>query len=542
MIPLVALLYGAARTDSPGAPGASFTLQNFVQAVSPNYLRALGVTVYLGVITALSSVVVGAILAWIVARTDAPGRGLLESLIIVPTFLPPLVGATGWLVLGAPRAGLINSFIGRQLLGLQRPLINTATFTGVVWVMALFFVPVAYLYILAALRQTDATQEEAARIAGARTWQVLWGITVPSVWPALLTAFTLVWVFASEMFSIPGVLVGPSGLQPLAYKIFLAGRTSPPNHPLAAAAGVLLVLITLLMLFLYRRVTAIEGRYVTMAGKASRPRPIRLGGFRWVAVAFAWFYVLVAVVLPYIALGIGSLQSFFGAKITWQALTLNNWRRLLEAADLISAFRNSLLLGIGAGTVVVIIGAIAAYALARRRLGKGWGWFDYILSLSLGIPGIAFGIGMVWAYIRTPLYGTPVILLVAYVARYIPNGMRAANTGLLQISKDLEEGAAVAGASPARILRDITAPLLKPALFSAWTLTVIIVLRELSMSSVLYTPKARVLAVLAWDYLESGNYGFACVVGLLQTALVLVIITAARILFKVRLSGGDALD
>ncbi|MDB4896747.1 MAG: iron transporter permease, partial [Firmicutes bacterium] len=483
---------------------------------------------------AVLSTALGTVLAWITARTDTPGKPVLENLFIVPTFLSPLIGATGWLMLGARNSGLINVYF-RKWLGTTSYLINISSFGGMVWVMILFFTPVAYLYIVAALRSVDATIEEAARISGARFRQVLFGITLPAVTPAVLTGAIMVWVLAAEMFSVPGLLVGPTGIQPLAYKIYLAGRTYPPNHPLAAAAGIVLVLIAVLMLFAYRQITKIEGRYVTMGNKGAKPRVTRLGSWRWATFAFAWLYLTVAVILPYIAMTIGSFQGYLGAPLTAKSFTLSRWKYVL-GADVAAALKNSIIVGILSGAVVVAMGAILAYILVRRKVKRS-GVLDYVLSASIGIPGIAFGIGMIWAYVRTPMYGTVLILFLAFVTRYLPNGLRAASTGLLQISKDLEEGAALAGASAGRVLWDITVPMLKPVLFAAWALTTITVLRELSVSAILYTPQSRVISVLAWDYLETGQYGYACAVGLIQTALVIAILALARILFKIRLTG-----
>jgi iron(III) transport system permease protein len=156
-------------------------------------------------------------------------------------------------------------------------------------------------------------------------------------------------------------------------------------------------------------------------------------------------------------------------------------------------------------------------------------------TLPIAVPGLVYGIGLLWIYLRTPLYGTIWVLLLAYVAKFLPYGIMISRTGLLQLHKDLEEGARMVGASRVKIMQKVTFPLLKPVMIGLVIFVMLMSIKELSASILLYTQRSQVLSVLTWHYMENGDYQLAAAIGMLQSVIMLLLVILARAVFSVRL-------
>ena len=527
-LPLGAILYGAFQTGTPydAAPGG-FTFDNVLTVVrDPSLQRSLGFTFVISALVAFFSVLFGGVLAWLVARTNLPTKQLLENLVTLTNYVPPFVGAVAWIALAAPASGFLN-IAWRWLTGSREPLLSIFSFWGIVWTMTLFYIPYGFLYCVGSFRSIDPSLEEAAAVHGGRQWTILRTVTFPLARPALTSAFILIFVLSAEMFSIPGLLGGPVQIHTLPYRILLAVQVYPPRWPVAMACSLILLVTACFGLYLYRRSVREEHRYVTVTGKGYRPRQVDLGRWRWLGAAFGWTYVVLGIVLPFGAILLGSFLPFFTPVLRADMLTLANWHAVWREGLTWVALRNTTVLSVLAPTAVVLLAALLSYLIVRGKI-SGRGALDYVLTLPVAIPGIVFGIGMIWVYVKTPIYGTLAIILLAFITKFLPQGMRNMSVGLLQIHPELEESSRVHGVDQLRTLWRITLPLLQPTILATWILVFVSAVRELSASVMLYTAKSTTFSVLIWDYLAGGTYQQASVLSVMQVGVVVLLVVVAR--------------
>ncbi len=533
VVPVGFMFLGAFMSGALVDPEAHLTWEK-VAAVYTTlpYLRTLASTLVIAGFVAVAAAVSGVILAWLISRTDLPAKATMETCIIAPLFLSPFVGAIAWLVLGSPKAGLLN--VIAATLGASGPVINVATPAGIVLIMALYYVPYAYLTVAAALRNMDPALEEAAYLNGSGVFGTLLRVTLPAVRPSLISAFFFVFVLAAGTFAIPAVLDRSSQVRFLAVDVFQASATYPIDYGTSAAIGTLLFWISLVGVAAYRFAAMAARRFVTVTARGFRIRPVRLRAWRLPAVGLIAAYLALAIVLPYLAL----LYSAFarpGSSILAPELTLATARAVSTSREVAGATWNTLLVGIITPTLCVLLGLVVAYAVRRMRV-RGAGALDFITMFSIAVPGIVFGTGVFWTYVLTPVYGTVWVLVLAFLAAYLPFAYRISDTALLQIDRALEEASALCGASHLRTLSRITLRLARPALLSAWIMVFIFAVREISAAVLLTSSDNIVLSVLSYNYLDYGDVPKAAVVGLLQTALLAVGVIAGRAIFRVKLS------
>lgn len=535
LVPIVLMFVGAVRTGTFVDPRATFSLRS-VTAVYTTwpFIRTLGITVGASLLVSLAACILGIALAWLLARTDLPAKGALENAVIAPLYLSPFVGALAWLILASPNAGLLN-VLARDLFGATGPVVNVMTATGVILVMALYNVPYAYMTVSSALKGMDPSMEEASYLNGAGTFRTAVRITFPVVRPAIVSAFFFVFVLTCGTFSIPAALGGTQSMPFLAVDIYRAVATFPLDYARAAAIGTLLFWISLVGVAFYRFASRVASRFVTVTARGTRMRMVKLRGWRVLAFALVAVYVLLSIVLPYLALFYVAFTKFTSSTILDAAFTLDNVRAVAGSVAVRQSVVNTLLIGAIAPTLCVALGVAIAYAIRRLRV-RGSGFLDYVAMFPIAVPGIVFGTGIFWTYLMTPAYGTIWILVIAFVASYIPFAYRMIDTSIIQIDKSLEEASAVCGASHWRTAGQITFKLIRPGILSAWILVFIFSIREISAAILLASPSNKVLSVMSWDYLEFGNVQNAAIVGILQTLILILGILVGRYVLRVRLS------
>lgn len=527
LLPLGYLLFAALQTGSPGAPDTQWTLSNVQAVVSrPAYRRVLVNTLQLGAIVTLIATTLGIVLAWFVARTDLPSKKFLEVLIPLPLFMSPFAGGVAWVFLGSENAGLLNVAY-RAVFNTDQALFNIFTFPGLVWTMVLFMTPYAYLFTLGPLRNMDASLEEASRVQGASYWRTMFRITFPLALPGIASAFLMIFVLSSEMFSLPGLIGVPAGHYTLPYFIYQSTSFSPPNWPLAAAAGLILLLIMIVGVSLQRRATRASERFVTVGGKGAGVNTIDIGKWRWLGTGLAYTYVTLAIVLPLMALLIGASMRYFTPSLSLELFTLHHWERILTSDRFFSSLKNTLTVATLGPLIGIFIGFMLTYLWQRLRAPFGK-TTESVAMMPIAIPGIVLGVGMVWAYVGTPVYGTIGMLFIAYVARYLPHSLRIFQSTLVQLDPGLDEASRVSGAGIFRTLRHVTLPLLKQSTLSAWLLLFILMVRELNVAIMVYTRESMVLPVLLWSEIEGGQYGGAAIVAFVEASIVLVAFFVAR--------------
>lgn len=526
ILPLGFLLFASVLTAAPGAGAATFTAANWAELFSLVHATAIGNTLQIAVYVTSLSVLVGAILAWLVARTDTPFGDELGMLVVLPMLLSPLLTALAWTVLASPRAGLINVIFAR-LTGATWPLFNIFSIAGIVLVMVLHFAPFAYLIIVSALRGVDPGLEDASRLAGGGVFTTLRRITFPVVTPAIVSASLLIFVLASEQFSVPTLLGVPARIPTLQYEIYSSMVESPTRPNYAASAGSLLLVIAVVGLFMHNRAIRLSRRFVTVTGRSAAPKLVALGPWRFAAVSFAVLYLFLAVLAPYLALVLGSFMKFITPNITPQLFTLDNYKEALSRSDTTLGLQNTLLYAVVAATATVVFGGYLSYLIVRGT--SRWSRVvEFVALLPLSVPALSLALGFLWAYLTIPVgvYGTVWILLIAYVTRFTPQGIRNISASLIQIEPELEQSARVHGSSPLRALWRITTPLVRPALLAAWTLLFIQMTLEVSMTVMLYTSQTITAALNVWFANFGGfaslAYSMAVILATLSFAVILV--------------------
>ena len=535
LVPIGFMFAGAVLSGGFVDPGTHLTWDKLgsVYASRP-YLATIGSTLAISLLVGAIATTAGVLLAWLIARTDMPAKGFMETCVIAPLFLSPFVGSIAWLILGSPKAGLIN-VMAQSTFGLKGPLIDVATPTGIVAIMALYFVPYAYLTVASSLRNIDPAMEEASYLNGAGVLGTALRITLPVVRPALLSAFFFIFVLSAGTFAIPAVLDRGSHVSFLAVDVFQASATYPIDYGKSAAIGTLLFWISVIGITCYRIASRAARRFVTVTARGYRIRLVRLRSWRIAAVLVVLAYVLFAIVLPYLALIYSAFTKYTSASLLHAPWTISNAVAVASSPEVIGAIENTLLVGVIAPTLCVTLGVFVAYIVRRLKVA-GARYLDYLAMFPIAVPGIVFGTGIFWTYILTPAYGTIWVLVLAFIASYLPFAYRIGDTALLQIDRSLEEASYLCGASHLRTASAVTFRLMRPALLSAWIMVFIFSVREISAAILLTSSDNVVLSVLSWNYLDYGDVPKAAVVGLVQTVILGIGIVLARFVFRVRLA------
>jgi iron(III) transport system permease protein len=527
--PIVYLVAESFNTgDAETFPPESVGLDNYLNLIDD--WRIIGNTALVACLATVMAVVIGFLLAWTLTRTRIPGRAGLERLMQLPYYLTPLVGALAWAILASPRTGFLNQLW--HLVGGGGDLFNIYSPFGIAWVMALFEGTVAFVMIGAAMKSMDPSLEESSRVLGAGKWRTMLRITLPLVAPGVLGATLFVFAEMLGSFAAALVLGVPGRFFVITTAIWEATLSFPPDYGRAAAMGLALFAVMFLTLTLYRRIVR-RGNYATITGKAFRPRPLDIGPLAWVLFALCGFYVLVAVVLPLLALGLTSFQRFATVILSQSQLTLANYQTALAFGAVGRALANSLVLGVGVATIGVFIMAVLVWIIYRSRI-PGHSLIEYVVMFPQAVPRMVFGLGILWAWLNIPLplYGTLWLMALAYFTVLLPLGVRTLAGVVLQIDRSLEECARVCGASWFYQLRSVTLPLLRPGIIAAWLLLFIASVRELGVSIFLVGPNAKVIApaiVSAWI---SSSTELSAALALIQSAAVfialIVLLRAAR--------------
>jgi iron(III) transport system permease protein len=531
LYPTAFLIYGS-FTDSPlGVPG-QFTLQNYIRAYSDPSAYPLVLNSFVfGIGASGLSVLLASALAWVTIRTNAPFRRLFELTAIVPNILPPILISISWVMLLNPNNGLINVTLV-QLFGLEKGPFNIYSIPGLIFVEGLILTPLAFLIISAALKGMDPSLEESAKTLGSSELGVATRITFPLMRPAILAAGTLNFVRAVESFDTPAIIALPARIEVFTTKIWREALGSfPTNHNLAAAYGIGILLIALLFVYLYRRFTSQVESFSTVTGKAFQPHQIDLGRWRCLASFAALSLLILMVALPITVLVLISFLPYYHVPTweTWQNLTLKHFYTVLENERVYKAFGNSLFLALGGASVCMLLAALTSYLTVRTKIA-GRGILEGLVFIPWAFPGTALALGLLWAYVNFPIpvYATIWIIMIAYVTRFIPYGLRAVSSTIIQIHKELEEASIACGAGFFATFRRILIPLMRPGVIAGWIILVTIFMREFSASIFLYSPGSEPLGPLIYFFYLDGWYGPMAALGLIISLICVFLIAIAQ--------------
>lgn len=510
VLPPFFFILSASLTAETGARAGAFTLQHYASilgSLDDFYLLAWNSFVF-STGSAVGALAIGTLLAWLAERTNAPFKNVAYISAFIAFGIPGIVKVIGWILMLGPEAGLIN-VIAERLTGLS-PLFDIFSLAGMILVEAFVWTPVVFLLMATPFRSMDPSLEEAALTAGSTNWQVFRRVTFPLALPSVLAVLFLTFVRSLEAFEIPALIGLPAGVEVLTTKIYLQIRTGfIPRYGEASAYSVLLIALVGLVLFFYHRVTSQGHRFSTVTGKGFRPRRIELGAWRWVGGAVLLLLPLLQI-LPLAALTWASFLPFVQgpSREAWALLSLDNYRIAFNDGSIIWAVLNSLIVSVSSATAVVALTFVAAWVVVRTDLSKRW-ILDQLATLPLVFPGLVMGVAILQMYLTLPLpvYGTLWIIVLAFMVRYLPYGMRFGHAGLLSIHRELEESSAACGGNWGQTVRKILVPLMLPTLFASWIYVFLITIRELSVALLLYSPGSQVVSVVIWELWENGRIG-----------------------------------
>jgi iron(III) transport system permease protein len=435
---------------------------------------------------------------------------------------------------------LINRAL-MQFFGFESAPLNVYSMWGMIFVEGLITTPLAFLIVSASLHSMDPSLEESARVAGSSNLQIARRITFPIVRPALLAAATLNFVRAIESFETPAIIALPARIEVFTTKIYReAIGAFPPNQNVAATYAVSLLVITMVFVFLYRRLTSRSERYVTVSGRGYRPMIIDLGRWRYFASSVAALILIFIVALPFAVLLYVSFITYVhvpGEK-TWDLLTLEHYRSNLTDGRTYRALKNSLFLAVGGATLCMLLASVTAYLTTKTKTA-GRSLIEALTFIPWAFPGTALAIGLLWTYVYIPLpiYGTLWILLIGYITRFLPYGLRTMTSTVVQVHDDLRDASMTCGAGFWATFRRILLPLLRPGFIAGWIILATIYLREFSTSIFLYSPGAEPIGPLLYHFYVDGNLGPMCSLGVIVSAICLILIVVARRIGQVNARG-----
>ena len=523
LVPLYYLIWGTFFDDG------GFTLSGFERAYGNDRVGELvGNSLWFAIGAATLSLTVGTTLAYLNVRTDVPFKALFFAASIVPLIIPGVLYTISWIFLASPEIGLLNAALS--------PIVGSAPFDiftiwGMIWVEGLHSSPIVFLLMVAAFRAMDPSLEESALMSGASRLQVIRRVTLPLVRPALLAAVLIILITSIESFEVPALLGLQNGIYVFTSRIYFVLRTYPPDLAAAGALAVGLLAIAVIGVAISRLLAGRGTRtFQTITGKGFRPRPMDLGRWKPVVGVGILLYFFVTVVAPLSVLLYTSLLPFYQAPSAdvLSSLTLDNYRRLLELSQAETAMKNSIILGVSTATLVMAIMCVAAWMVVRAR-SRMSGLLEQLSFVPLVIPGLVLGLALSFVYLRSPIpiYGTLLILLIAYTTKYMPYGMRYATTSMAQISNELEESALVSGASWWQTFRRVLLPLLTPGILAGWVYILVVSFRELSSSILLYSPGNEVLSILIFEQYENGQFTVLAALGVVMVMTLVLLVTVA---------------
>jgi iron(III) transport system permease protein len=528
--PMVRLVISSFQEPETGR----FTLANYVEAYgSVRHLRAVANSLELGVGVAVLAGLFGVPMAWAISRTDMPAKGFVRLMVFGAFITPPYLGAIGWILLAGPNAGWLNK-LWMAATGAGHGVVNVYSMPGLILVVAVTSFPYVFIFVNSALDLVSSEMEDAANILGAGTLKTTLRITLPLVVPAIVGGLIVSFLEAIALFGAPALIALPARFHVVSTQLWEFFE-SPVRVEEAAAFALPLLLITVLMFWLQRAILGRRG-YAAVTGKGGERRMIRLGAWRWVMLGYALFVCALSVLLPMAVLLQAAFAKAWGRGLSLDNLTLANFHYLLfEQSQSRQAIVNTFLYSGATAFAAIGLALAIAYVVNRKLLPFG-NVLGFLCMAPFVIPGIVLAIGFYAAYAPPPLalYGTALILILAYTTRFLPIAYASSAAAMRSISPEMEEAVRILGGGRLLGIRKVLAPLLKKSLAGAWLLVFIPATRELSAAIFLVGPNTRVISVMLFDLSEEGNFEVLAALG-----AILLVITVAIAAIGFRVIGRD---
>lgn len=529
IVPLAVLLIGSVRPEGlPSSPGWTLNHYKEIWGSAYSWLLVANTLIFAGGSTILA-VSLATVLSWLLERTDLPARDALRAMILMPMATPPLLLAIGWALVLAPRIGIVSVAL-QPILGPLDRWFDIYSMPGAIFVQTLAYVPTSVLMLSPAIRALDPALEEAALVAGAGRWQMLWRVGLPILRPALLSVATILLIIGMLAFDVPAVIAIPGHVDLMSIEIFRL-MTPPagfPDYGGAAAMNTVLFVFLAGGLVLYRRTIRQAARFATISGKGYKPARVRLGAWRNLTAGLVALYFLLAVLLPFVALFWASVIPYFsGFSVEMlRRASFIAYGDLFSSPRLREAFANSVIIAVTAAGGLVLVSLAAAWIVLRSKSPHAW-LLDVLCMIPLGVPPLMIGVALVFVAFSArflPLYGTVWVIALGHVIAFLPISSRMMQTGLLQITGEIEEAAAMAGASLLRTFRRIILPLLAPTTIAMIIWILVHSVREFSIAVMLQSGRNSVLSTILYSYWDTGHPEHAAALAVLLMLLLLALV------------------
>ena len=518
VLPLAVLIIDSVVVD--GHLDVSSYLTVYGQAVN---MRALTNTAKISILVMILSVLITFPLAWLIGRTDLPGRKKFRTILVASYMIPPYVGAIAWTQLLNPDVGYLNALL-KTIFSLSKAPFNIYTEGGLIWVLTLFYSPFAFITISRAMEKMDPTLEEASRVSGASPLRVLWDVTPPLMAPSILAGGLLVFIGAGSAFGIPAIVGMPGNIEVLTTRIVsfvYMGNDSGIRNATTLAVS-LMILANGLLFFM----TWFMGRkdYTTIGGKSTRPALVELGKWKGLATFLVAVYAFIAVILPLGSIVITSFMVSMSKGLSLDNFGFDAWIPVLENSQYLDCIWRSLGYAFIAATIGTILSLFVAYLSVKTHV-KGRSLPDLLVMVGGSTPSVVIALALIITFSGNyglNLYSTMWILIVSYLVKYMTMSVRTIAASLSQVSSSLEEAGLNSGAGWLRICKDIIMPLIAPSIVAGWFLIFMPSFYELTMSNLLYGSDTQTIGVLLYELQTYADTQNASVMSVIILIIVMV--------------------
>jgi iron(III) transport system permease protein len=534
--PVIIVLLRSVTTGKLGA-ATGFSAENYLRVFADKQIWSLlNNSILYAAGSAALGTGVGAMLAWIVARTNTPGKGLVELMPLYPILMPPIMKNIAWILLLAPKSGILNNMI-EQITGTNPLLFNAFSMAGMIWVFGLACVPLGYLFLLPVFLSFDPSLEESAYIAGSKPVHTMLCITFPLALPAFLSAFVLNFLRGLRGFETPVLQGTPGGINVFVARVY-DSMALEFNTGLATSYSMVLVALSVITLMFYIRATRFSERYATITGKGYRVKVIDIGPWKYVTFVAVLLYFLVGIAIPFIVLIVVSMIPYFDYGTFMQFpynAVLTNYYTVMKHPSFVNGLYNSLFLSVIIAVVTVLSGIIMAFTIYRTR-AHGTKIFEFIGTLPLAFPPLVLSVGLVIIFLGTPLYNSLWALGVGLFVAYFPYAFRNASGSIVNIHKELDEAAWVHGARWRHVFFKITLPILKPSVGGALFYIFIESIRNVDVAILLASPGKEYGPVTLFEYFRVGQWAEAAAGGVIYLIILIIAVSIAKFAFKMKFS------
>jgi iron(III) transport system permease protein len=478
----------------------------------------------------------GALLAWIVARTNTPGKALVELMPLYPILMPPIMKNIAWILLLAPKSGILNNLV-QDAFGVQTQVFNAFSMAGMIWTFGLACVPLGYLFLLPVFLSFDPALEESAYIAGSRPIHTMLHVTFPLAVPAFLSAFVLNFLRGLRSFETPVLQGTPGGIKVFVSRVY-DSMALEFSTGLATSYSMILVLLSIVTLYFYIRATRFSERFATITGKGYRVKVIDIGPWKYATFAAVVLYFVCGILVPFIVLIVVSMIPYFDyesfMKFPSNAV-LTNYHTVINHPSFVSGLYNSLVLSMVIAVITVLAGIVMAFTIHRTR-AIGARVFEFIGTLPLAFPPLVLSVGLVIIFLGTPLYNSLWALGIGLFVAYFPYAFRNASGSIVNIHKELDEAAWVHGARWRHVFFKITLPILKPSVGGALFYIFIEAIRNVDVAVLLTSPGNEYGPVTLFEYFRVGQWAEAAAGGVIYLVILIIAVSIAKFAFKMKFS------